>query len=74
MTGEQNICNNSCGFREGEEKKVPVVHNKSCNMYAKSHKGPFKCWKCGQRYGTQNLLSLHSGGDSYISVYKIYYL
>ena len=70
MTGEQNICNSFCGFRESEEKKVPVVHNKSCNMYTKSHKGHFKCWKCGQSYGTHKLLSLHSGGDSYITLYK----
>ena len=58
----RNICQNMCSLREGKERKVPVIHNKSCDMYAKSHKGRFKCWQCNQRYSTKNLLSLHGRG------------
>ena len=51
-----------CSLREGKERKVPVVHNKSCDMYDKSHRGRFKCWQCNQRYSTKKLLSLHGRG------------
>ena len=65
----RNICQNMCSLREGKERKVPVIHNKSCDMYAKSHKGRFKCWQCNQRYSTKKLLSLHGRGMySYITV------
>ena len=63
----RNICQNMCSLREGKETKVPVVHNKSCDMYTKrrkSNKGRqrFKCRQCNQRYSTKKLLSLHGRG------------
>ena len=31
------------------------------DMYAKSHRGRFKCWKCGRRFRTKKLFVLHNG-------------
>ena len=49
------------GIEETLNLEIHSAPEANGDMYAKSHRGRFKCWKCGRRFRTKKLFDLHNG-------------